>query len=70
MKENLEWMCDLHKTLDVPQLSIRVDDLFLRLEALVATSAGHRLQAHAGGAGNSTKVMKVRKFNSSVILIF
>jgi hypothetical protein len=37
-----------HEALDVPQLAIRVDNLLLRFEALIAPSAGHGLQTHVG----------------------
>lgn len=46
----------LHKALNMPQLSIRVDNLLLCLETLLATSARHRFQAHVGARCNSKKI--------------
>lgn len=50
---------NLHEALDVPQLPVRVDNLLLRLEALLAASARHRLQTHVG-ARNYAKIMSKR----------
>lgn len=36
-----------HKTLGVPQLPIRVDNLLLRLKPVPTTGAGHRVKGHA-----------------------
>lgn len=49
---NQMWV-NLHKALNMPQLSVRVDDLLLSFKPLVATSAGHRFQAHVGVASNA-----------------
>lgn len=40
---------NLHKALNVPQLSIGVDNFFLGFKAFVAPSAAHRIQAHVAG---------------------
>lgn len=37
-----------HKALNMPQLTIRIDNLLLRFESLVAPRACHRLQTHVG----------------------
>lgn len=50
---------NLHKTLDVPQLPVRVDNLLLGFEALIAPSARHRFQAHVGARWNSKMITMI-----------
>jgi hypothetical protein len=40
---------DLHKTLSMPQLTVGVDNFFVRFKALITSTANHRTERHVAG---------------------